>query len=229
MKVNNILLVEDDKSLAFVIEDNLRVAGFQTTHAMNGKIAIELFNNNSYDLCLMDVMIPEMDGFECARQIRKFNSQVPILFLTARSMQEDVINGFESGGDDYILKPFDFNELLMRINVFLKRNSVGSGKIDGIIEITSTTKFHYQNHQLIINGEQRQLTAKEAQLLLYLSQTPNVLLKREEILINVWGDDDYFLGRSLDVFISRLRKYLSDDVNIEIQNHHGVGFVFKTR
>ena len=173
-------------------------------------------------------MMPEMDGFECARQIRLSDKNLPILFLTARSMEEDIINGFLSGGDDYIIKPFKFNELLMRIKVFLRR-STGQIKEETFTNLTNTTRFDYLNLVLQINNSKFQLTSREGDLLQLLASNKNQLLKREDILLEIWGDDDYFLGRSLDVFISRLRKYMADDHAIEIRNHHGVGFTLKIK
>ena len=224
----HILLVEDDESLAYVIQDNLKINSYQTSHARTGTEALKIFKNNSFDLCLMDVMMPEMDGFECARQIRLSDKNLPILFLTARSMEEDIINGFLSGGDDYIIKPFKFNELLMRIKVFLRR-STGQIKEETFTNLTNTTRFDYLNLVLQINNSKFQLTSREGDLLQLLASNKNQLLKREDILLEIWGDDDYFLGRSLDVFISRLRKYMADDHAIEIRNHHGVGFTLKIK
>lgn len=221
----HILLVEDDQSLAFVINDNLQKEGYTVTHAINGKEALEVFNPVDHSLCIMDVMLPQMDGFTCAERIRKMDGQIPILFLTAKSMEEDKLEGFRKGGDDYITKPFSFQELVCRIEVFLKR-SIGnsnSGEPANCYR-SNNVFFNYPNLKLVVENEEYTLTQKEADLLRYFFLHKNNLLKREEILTNLWGDDDYFMGRSLDVFISRLRKYLARASNLEIRNHHGVGF-----
>lgn len=222
----HILLVEDDQSLAFVIRDNLQKEGYVVSHASDGKEALQLFDPVHHKLCILDVMLPQVDGFTCASRIREKDSHTPILFLTAKSMEEDKLEGFRQGGDDYITKPFNFQELVYRIEVFLKRSAK-----DTLVneEIANEYKvknvfFHYPNLRLKVNEEEFKLTQKEADLLRYFFTHKNSLLKREEILTTLWGDDDYFMGRSLDVFISRLRKYLSQANGLEIRNHHGVGF-----
>ena len=219
----HILLVEDDESLAFVIKDNLENEGFKITLATNGQDGILAFENHRPELCILDVMLPKMDGFTCAQQIRLKDAHTPILFLTAKSLEADKLDGFKHGGDDYITKPFSFKELLCRIEVFLKRSNQ-------VIE-TSETCYHsknvffdYVDLQLKVENEAVTLTQKEADLLRFFFTHKNKLIKREEILKGIWGDDDYFMGRSLDVFISRLRKYLKKGTGINITNHHGVGF-----
>lgn len=222
-----ILLVEDDKTLNFIIRDNLEEAGYTVTTAEDGDMAYKKFMANEFDLCLFDVMMPKLDGFSLAKKIREQNVDVPILFLTAKSLNEDKINGFAIGGDDYITKPFSMEELLMRIKVFLKRNLTTPDISD-----TSTAckighfYFYFDNLTLHSPDEKRTLTYKEAELLRYFCENPNTVLSRSDILKNVWGSDDYYLGRSLDVFISRLRKYLGSDENIKIINLHGIGFRF---
>lgn len=223
MNKAHILLVEDDDSLAFVLKDNLEKEGFKITLATNGQDGILAFENQKPDLCILDVMLPKMDGFKCAEQIRLRNSSTPILFLTAKSLEEDKLEGFKHGGDDYITKPFSFKELLCRIEVFLKRSSQ-------LVEETETCYrsknvfFDYVDLQLKVETEVVTLTQKEADLLRFFFTHKNKLIKREEILKGLWGDDDYFMGRSLDVFISRLRKYLNKAAGIKITNYHGVGF-----
>lgn len=226
MKDKHILLVEDDESLAFVIKDNLEVEGYLVTHLSNGQLALENYEPSRFDLCLMDVMMPVMDGFECARKIRQIDKNIPILFLTARSMEEDIHEGFKSGGDDYIAKPFNFKELLLRIDVFLRRSTT-EGEATNAYQLTQQSYFDFDNLLLSVNNLAINLTGKEGELLLFLCKHKNKLVKREEILLAIWGDDDYFMGRSLDVFVSRLRKYLAEDSAIEIRNQHGVGFVFR--
>lgn len=225
MSKAHLLLVEDDESLAFVIKDNLTNQGFDVSHAENGAEALELFDPAIHKLCILDVMLPKTDGFSCAKQIRQVSDHTPILFLTAKSLEQDVIEGFLSGGDDYITKPFNFTELVLRIEVFLKRSATSLSDLDGN-DLNSEVKFSFTDLELSVANTTRKLTGKEGDLLQYLIRNKNQLIKREEILKAVWGDDDYFIGRSLDVFISRLRKYFAESDKIEIINHHGVGFKF---
>lgn len=217
-----ILLVEDDPSLGFVIKDNLTLKGFDVTLCENGAEGFQTFQNKSFDLCILDVMMPKQDGFSLAKSIREKNKQVPILFVTAKSMLEDKIAGFESGGDDYIVKPFSMEELLLRIGVFLRRSNKSNGQEE--IFTLGTFTFNFTNLTLHHASGSKILTHKEAEVLKLLCENKNRVLKREEILKAVWGDDDYFLGRSMDVFISKLRKYLKEDPSVQIVNYHGVGF-----
>jgi DNA-binding response OmpR family regulator len=217
-----ILLVEDDPNLGFVIKDNLILKGFDVTLCENGADGYQTFQQKPFDLCILDVMMPKQDGFSLAKSIREKNKQVPILFVTAKSMLEDKIAGFESGGDDYIVKPFSMEELLLRISVFLRRSNTTNGH-EEVFNIGSFS-FNFTNLRLQHASESKILTHKEAEVLRLLCENKNRVLKREEILKAVWGDDDYFLGRSMDVFISKLRKYLKDDPSVQIVNYHGVGF-----
>lgn len=225
-----ILLVEDDASLGFVIKDNLEINGFQVTLCADGDIAWQAFRQSAFDVCIVDVMLPKRDGFTLAQLIRQYDTMVPILFLTAKSMKEDKLAGFKAGGDDYITKPFSIEELLLRIEVFLKRSRYAGFQVvsSSVFEIGSYT-FDYKNLLLTCRGEKKYLTQKEADILQLFCLNPDVTLKREEILNKVWGDDDYFMGRSLDVFITKLRKYLKADQNIEIVNLHGVGFKLEVK
>lgn len=224
-KKASILYVEDDKYLSYVTCDNLEKNGYFVKHCIDGETAIEAFNESEFDLCILDVMLPKLDGFSLAKIIRERNKNIPIIFLSAKSMKEDRINGLLLGGDDYITKPFSIEELILKIEVFLKRNKVN-------IEDFQKTHcfelgkycFDFPNLQLIFEDQKYDLTGKEAELLRYFCVNINSVLKREDILKAVWGDDDYYLSRSLDVFISRLRKYLSHDKNINLKNVHGVGF-----
>lgn len=222
-----ILLVEDDKNLGYVIKDNLEVAGYEVMLCEDGEKGFENFRKSNYDLCLLDVMLPKKDGFALAELIRRQDQQVPILFLTAKSMKEDKIAGFKAGGDDYITKPFSIEELLLRIEVFLKRTKK-SVSTQNVFEIGEYS-FDYPNLQLTRKSKKILLTQKEADVLRMLCLNKDKVLKREEILKSVWGNDDYFLGRSMDVFITKLRKYLKDDKNLEIVNIHGVGFKLETK
>ncbi|WP_372651089.1 response regulator transcription factor [Draconibacterium sp.] len=225
-----ILLVEDDEALRFIVKDNLMEHGYDVEVATDGEIALELFGQNSFDLIVLDVMLPKIDGFQVAETIRKTNDQVPIIFLTARSMTEDKITGLTIGGDDYIPKPFSMEELLLKIKIFLKRSQ--SQPID--TESSSVLKigkfdFHFDDLSLTSSGDTRNLTLKEAELIRFFAKNANKVLSRNEILENVWGSDDYFLGRSLDVFISRLRKYFKADPSVKIINLHGIGFRFSVK
>lgn len=225
----NILYVEDDETLSFVTKDNLEIQGYQISHFADGKSAKDeiLGNLSSYHLCILDVMLPEIDGFALAEIIRERNSQIPILFLTAKSLKDDRIHGLKIGADDYITKPFSIEELILKINIFLKRSQVNSLNTASVFEL-GQYEFNHKNLSLKFGGEEKILTQKEADLLKLISENQNEVLKRSFILENVWGEDDYFLGRSLDVFISRLRKYLSKDEQLRIKNIHGVGFIFET-
>lgn len=216
-----ILLAEDDPSLGFVIKDNLEVKGYNVTLCENGQDGEKLFLQNNYDLCILDVMMPKQDGFTLAKHIREKNQQVPILFVTAKSMLEDKIEGFKSGGDDYIVKPFSMEELHMRIEVFLRRTKPSSA--ENVYSIGAFS-FDFTNYTLHHADSSKILTQKEAEVLKLLCENRSRVLKREEILKIVWGNDDYFMGRSMDVFISKLRKYLKDDPSVQIVNYHGVGF-----
>lgn len=219
-----ILLVEDDSSLGFVIKDALEEKDFEVTLATDGQVGWQQFSKNFYDLCLIDVMMPVKDGFTLAQQIRRKNDYIPIIFLTAKSMQEDKIAGLKAGADDYITKPFSMEELLLRIDVFLRR-TVGSDTDETEFSLGTST-FDYEN--LTIKGDNidTRLTQKEADLLRFFCLNANKVVKREEVLTKVWGKDDYFLGRSMDVFITKIRKYLKEENDIEIQTIHGVGFRF---
>ncbi len=226
-----ILLVEDDEALRFIVKDNLEENGYEVEVAENGEIALHLFHKKNYDLIILDVMLPKVDGFEVAKTIRKNNEQVPIIFLTARSMTEDKITALTLGADDYIPKPFSMEELLLKIKIFLKRSQavpVSNNNSSKRIKIGKYI-FHPEELTLSINGNSRNLTLKEAELIRYFADNSNKVLSRNEILEKVWGSNDYFLGRSLDVFISRLRKYFNDDPGIKIINLHGIGFRFSIK
>tara|TARA_B110000977_G_scaffold175607_1_gene230467 strand:- start:923 stop:1609 length:687 start_codon:yes stop_codon:yes gene_type:complete len=217
-----ILYVEDDLSLSFVTQDQLEKRGYEVFSCENGLDALTLFKKEILDLCIFDVMLPKMDGFELASKIRETNKQIPIMFLTARSMQEDKLEGLTIGGDDYITKPFNIEELALKIEIFLKRKLVNKP----IEEFYEIGLFHLDvKEQLLKFGtDEKKLTLKETKLLSLLVQKVNTITKRENILVTLWGKDDYFLGRSLDVFISRLRKFLRRDPAIQIENIRGVGF-----
>ncbi len=223
-----VFLVEDDESLAFVIQDNLEQQGFLVSSYADGESALRAFFNSEFDLCILDVMLPKMDGFALAREIRKDNQQIPIIFLTARAMKEDKIEGFTLGADDYITKPFSIEELELRIEVLMKR-VYGEVHEDKQVYSIGTFTFDYRNLTLIRDGEKQSLTQKEGKLLRLLAISQNEVLTREKALEVVWGEADYFSGRSMDVYISKLRKYLKDDPQVAIENIHGVGFKLITK
>ena len=227
-----ILLVEDDEALRFIVKDNLEQRNYKVDVAENGEVALELFHQNNFDLIILDVMLPKVDGFRVAGTIRESNDQVPIIFLTARSMTEDKIKGLTIGGDDYIPKPFSMEELLLKIKIFLKRSqSVPVDQKEELLKKLAIGKFIFQPDDLTLslNGNIRTLTLKEAELIKFFAENQNKVLSRNEILENVWGSNDYFLGRSLDVFISRLRKYFKADPSVKITNLHGIGFRFSVK
>ncbi|NJL73814.1 MAG: response regulator transcription factor [Saprospiraceae bacterium] len=223
----HILYVEDDESLGFVTKDNLELEDYKVTHCLNGQDAINTIETEKFDLIILDVMLPDVDGFTIAKKIREQDIQTPIIFLTAKSLKEDKIHGLKIGADDYITKPFSIEELTLKIDVFLRRSKGFSQTPNGYLSI-GEYRFSYHNLDLSFNDGTRRLTQREADLLKYLIINKNKVLKRGEILEAIWGRDDYFLGRSLDVFISRLRKYLDEDKAIQIENIHGVGFKFSS-
>lgn len=223
-----ILLAEDDENLGFLIQDALEEAGYTLMRVQNGALAMDAFHAFKPELCLLDVMLPSTDGFELASEIRQVDLQTPILFLTARSLKEDRLKGFQMGGDDYILKPFSMEELKMRIAVFIRRSGIKAGEPEPAIYAVGTVRFDVHNLTLHFPEHKIKLTQKEADILQLLWSKPNTLVKRDEILLGLWGDDDYFMGRSLDVFISKLRRYLKSEPRISIENTHNVGFTLKT-
>jgi len=222
MKKVSILYVEDDNTLGYLTTDNLKLRGFDVIHCKDGREALIQFNAQSFDLCILDIMLPSMDGFELAAEIRKINQQVPILFLTAKTLTEDKIKGLQIGADDYIVKPFNVEELVLKINVFLKRSQINTA--DDALYTKGYFRFDYSNLELTTRSGTKILTQKEGDLLKLFLDNQGKLLKREFILKTLWGDDDYFLGRSLDVFIFRLRKHLSEQQFYTIENVHGIGF-----
>jgi DNA-binding response OmpR family regulator len=224
MKIK-ILLAEDDSSLGFMISDQLKSDGYQVALCRDGAEAYKKFNDETFHLCIFDVMMPKKDGFSLAKDVRKLNSDIPILFLSAKSMMEDKVEGFKSGGDDYLTKPFGVEELQLRVKALLKRVNVQIEitEIDTLVHI-GAYEFDSENYTLKSNNFNKSLTKKEAQILKVLLKFKNQVVPRETVLNAVWGQDDYFVGRSLDVFITKLRKYFQEDESIQILNIHGVGF-----
>jgi len=223
-----ILLEEDDTSLGFIVADQLKSQGYEVTLASDGAEAFKRFNEGGYHICILDVMMPKKDGFSLARDIRKIDETIPILFLTAKSMTEDKVQGFDSGGDDYLTKPFSTDEFLVRVKALLKRVNISEEDKTSSIESIGSYTFDRDNYILNHPEFEKKLTKKEAQILSMLCKFKDKVLPREVVLNAVWGQDDYFVGRSLDVFITKLRKYLSKDEEVNIENIHGIGFKLST-
>lgn len=220
-----ILYAEDDETLAFLTKDNLENS-YDITHCSDGEQCYEVFKKNDFDLCIFDIMMPKMDGFDLAEKVRKLNSDIPIIFLSAKVLKEDRIKGLRIGADDYMVKPFSIEELMLKIEVFLKRSQKKIALVENEIYTVGKYQFDHKNYLVFTDSEKVSLTQREAELLKLFLDNKNVVLKREDILKSLWGNDDYFMGRSLDVFISRLRKILANEKEITIENLHGIGFKF---
>ena len=220
-----ILLVEDDPNLGELLRQYLVAKGHSVERKTDGEQGLTAFRTGTYDLLILDVMMPVKDGFTLAQDVRKLNKEVPIIFLTAKSMKQDTIHGFEVGGDDYLTKPFSMEELLMRVNAVLKR-TLNNGHVEELPENFSigSIQYDHRKQQLSVAGNSRKLTTKENDLLYLLFLNRDKVLERSDALMKVWGDDNYFNGRSMDVYIAKLRKYLRPDESIEIINVHGKGF-----
>jgi DNA-binding response OmpR family regulator len=220
----NILLVEDDTSLGFIVADQLTNLGYKVVLASDGSEGFKLFNEQRFQLCILDVMMPKKDGISLAEDIRKIDKHIPILFLSAKSMTEDKVAGFEAGADDYLTKPFSSDELALRVKALLRRAMSTSFETDDSLIVIGDYQFDKSNFLLSKDDFQKKLTKKEANILKMLCKFENQVVPREVVLNGVWGQDDYFVGRSLDVFITKLRKYLSLDPKVQIENIHGIGF-----
>lgn len=225
MRNFKILYAEDDETLAFLTKDNLEQNNYDVIHCSDGKSALKIFEEEEFDICIFDIMMPKMDGFELASAVRKIDVDVPIIFLSAKTLKEDRIKGLRLGADDYLVKPFSIEELLLKIEIFLKRSRKNIPPIKTIYEVG---KYQFDTKNFILFNEEEKvgLTQREAELLKLFLDHKNSVLKREQILTSLWGTDDYFMGRSLDVFISRLRKILANEEGISIENLHGIGFRF---
>ena len=226
MENNRILLVEDDPNFGTVLKDYLSLNDYKVTLAKDGLEGLIMFKNDDFDLCILDVMMPRKDGFSLAKDIRSTNSEVPIIFLTARTMKEDVLKGYQSGGDDYLNKPFDSEVLLYKIKAILQRKETEQNIEEDVFEY-KIGKFEFNSklrHLSYDGGEIQKLSPKESKLLKLLATHKNDLMPRELALTKIWRDDNYFTSRSMDVYIAKLRKYLKPDVNVEILNIHGEGF-----
>ena len=228
MNKYNILYAEDDETLAFLTKDNLEQNGYDVFHCADGNLCSDAFMQNHFDICILDIMMPKKDGFELASEIRSKNSDIPIIFLSAKTLKEDRIKGLRLGADDYLVKPFSIEELLLKIEIFLKRSHKNTATEKSLYALG---KFTFDSKNMIIQttSEKFSITQRESELLKLFLDNVNVILKREEILQKLWGDDDYFMGRSLDVFISRLRKILASEETIVIENLHGIGFRFTVK
>ena len=218
-----VLIAEDDRDFGNILSQYVTMSGFEVTLARDGKEAWEMFNAEKHDICVLDVMMPEMDGFTLAEKIKQAHSDIPFIFLTAKSLKEDIVKGLKLGADDYITKPFDPEVLILRLNNILKR--VYSSVNDEYH--VSDTILRFNTLDLLCGKKKEKLTLKEAQLLRYFIINKNKILAREDILTEIWGEDDYFLGRSMDVFISRLRKYVSEDKGVDIRTVRGTGFILE--
>lgn len=223
--MKKILLVEDDPNLGSLLRDHLELKGkFKVVLAKDGEEGARFFAKEHFDLCILDIMMPKKDGFTLGKEIRKINPRIPIIFATAKGMMEDKVEAFTLGGDDYITKPFRIEELLLRIQALLKR-AVPEEKVEQQTKFDiGEYNFDYTAQLISKDGQQQKVSTKEAELLRMLCMRKNEVLTREEALLNIWHDDNYFNGRSMDVFLSKLRKYLRDDPSVEIVNVHGKGY-----
>lgn len=226
MEKSKILYAEDDKTIAFLVQDSLE-SYYEISCYPDGRSALEAFNTQSFDICLLDIMMPEINGFELAEYIRNQNTEIPIIFISAKALKEDRIKGLKIGADDYIIKPFSIEELILKIEVFLKRSKKTSPQPSQYR--VGSYDFDPKNYTLQDMNHTITLTQRESELLLYFIRHKNTVVKRQDILKAIWGDDDYFMGRSLDVFISRLRKVFAHEENISIENLHGIGFRFSEK
>jgi two-component system, OmpR family, response regulator VicR len=222
MKEYSLLIAEDDLNLGQILKEYLELKGYKATLTRDGQEAIESFKRNRYDLCILDIMMPKIDGFTVGKEIRSINAEIPFIFLTARSQQEDTLKGLQLGAEDYIKKPFSMEELTLRLKAILRRVDHGEPRQEQFD--LGNYSFDYTRQQLTFSGEVRKLTSKEAELLLLLSQTMNKTLNRSAALKIIWGDDSYFNARSMDVYITKLRKLLKADDRVKIITVHGQGF-----
>jgi DNA-binding response OmpR family regulator len=229
--MKHILLAEDDFDYASILKQYLEISGFKVTWAKDGAEALAAFPEATPDICVFDVMMPKMDGFTLAETIITSYPDTPVVFLTAKGLKEDKIKGLKLGADDYVVKPFEADELILRINNILRRSQRSAAVIQSLQEqtIIGSYTFDGTNYVLAHKSIQHRLTEREANLIAYLNTNRNRMIKREDILIEIWGSDDFFSGRSMDVFISRLRKYFSEDTDISIVGYRGVGLEFNVK
>lgn len=222
----HIFLVEDDLSFGAVLKSYLELNDFNVTWVDDGKYAMKIFKAASFQICILDVMLPNVDGFTIGKEIRKLDADIPMIFLTAKSLKEDILKGYNVGADDYITKPFDTEVLLCKIQAIIKRQSA-QPIVEEFLFTIGSYEFDSKLRVIVRDGEKQKLSPKEADLLKLLCQNKNELLSRETALRKIWGEDGYFTARSMDVFITKLRKYLKYDQNIEIKNIHGSGFLLE--
>ncbi len=222
---SKVLLLEDDPNLGFVLQEFLQHKGYNVKLREDGELGLKTYHEEPFDICIVDIMMPKMDGFTFTKQVRTTDTETPIIFLTAKSMKEDKIEGFKLGGDDYITKPFSMEELELRVEAVLRRSKGTAGQPEEkkVFQL-GEYEFDYPSQRLARKGEQTSLTTKEAELLKLLALNKNRVLEREIALKLIWGNDNYFTGRSMDVFITKLRKYLKEDPTVEIVNVHGTGY-----
>ena len=221
-----ILLAEDDLNLGILLVDYLESEGFDVKLCKDGDMAIKAFHSQQFDLCLLDVMLPKVDGFTIAQEFRKKDKKVPLIFITAKLLKEDKLKGYGIGADDYITKPFDEEELLWKIKAIIRRVPENNTESKVVINKIGNYNFDFTNQSLSIGDKTKRITEKESEILKFLFERRNQVVKREDLLKDLWGENDYFLGRSLDVFITKIRKYLKEDPNLSIENVFGVGFIF---
>lgn len=220
-----ILLAEDDLNLGVLLVDYLETEGFDVKLCKDGELALKVFREQVFDLCLLDVMMPKLDGFSLAKTIREKDKKIPLIFITARSLKEDKLKGYDLEADDYITKPFDEEELLWKIKAVIRRIPESKPERIDIITIGSY-RFDFNNQSLSLDGHVKRITERESEILKYLSDHRNKVIRREELLKDLWGESDYFFGRSLDVFITKIRKYLKEEPGVSIENVFKVGFIF---
>jgi two-component system, OmpR family, response regulator len=221
----NILLAEDDNNLGNILKSYLEIKGYSVSLCVNGKEASTTFNKGKFDFCIVDVMMPLMDGFNLAKEIKKSDRNVPVIFLTAKSMQEDINRGLEIGADDYIVKPFSMEELLLRVKAILRRAYQTDDASERVITFKiGKATFDYQRQMLVFDKKENKLTSKESDLLRLLCENVNQVVDRTVALNKIWQSDSYFNARSMDVYITKLRKFLKDIPKVELQNVHGIGF-----
>lgn len=222
----NILLAEDDLNLGRLLADYLQTEGYQVKLYQDGEAAATAFEPRKFDLCILDVMMPKLDGFSLAKRIRDQDDKVPVIFITAKFLKQDKLKGYNSGADDYVVKPFDEEELLWKIKALLRRSPLKQKEAVEAQLSLGRYSFDIYNQSLTLGAHKRRITERECEILKYLSDRRNTLIKRDAMLKELWGENDYFLGRSLDVFITKIRKYLKEDPTISIENVYKVGFIF---
>ena len=224
----HIFLVEDDLSFGSVMKSYLELNDYQVTWVDDGKYALSKFRNGKFQICILDVMLPNIDGFTIGSEIRSIDKDIPMIFLTAKNLKEDILKGYQLGADDYITKPFDSEVLLCKISAIIKRQSTGPVREEVVFSI-GTYQFDSKLRQITRENQVQKLSPKEANLLKLLCQNRNELVPREMALRKIWGDDGYFTARCMDVFVTKLRKFLSDDPAVEIRNIHGSGFMLEVK